>query len=149
MKKYIPFKYILGMIGLFLVMPIIMIFILLKLIGVYDITIAFSLFFGFLIIIGPLVYVKNLINASVVVDKDTITNNINDGTLNFGWTEELNKIKKVELVNKSEVQKIYKNCHSNKAILIDFGGYNIKYISVNLFTKRQIKKLIQHLESKE
>lgn len=147
MKKYVPFKYVLGMVGLYVIMPVLMIYVLLELIGIYSFTIGLSLLFVGLIIIGPFVFAMNSENASVIIDESTITNYMNDGTRNFGWTEERREIKSIKIATKEEVQEVYKDCRAKKALLIDFGGHNIKYISVSLFTNSQISKMLKHLRS--
>lgn len=144
---YFPLKYVVIMIGLFLIMPIISIIVLLNVVGINEFTIAFSMFWVFLIIFGPYVFEQNKENASIVIEGNSITNYINDGTRNFGWTEEINKITEVRLVKKEEVKKHFKNCRAKKAILINFGEYNIKYISVSLFTKKQIKQILKRLQN--
>lgn len=149
MKKYVPLKYIFGMLGLFLLIPCAAILILLKIVGIYDIAFAFIAFFGFLIVIGPIVFIKNTENASVIITETTLTNYMNDGTSNFGWSAEIDTIKAVKLAENRELTKIFKNCRTKKAILIDFGAGNIKYISVSLFSKRQIKNMLDNLESKK
>ena len=51
-------------------------------------------------------------------------------------------------VGKEEVQKYFKQFNKSKAILIDFGNYNVKYIYTGLFSKRQIKKIMKLLNNK-
>ena len=145
MKKFVPFKYILVMIALFLIIPLLIIFLLLSLIGKNDTTIGLSMFFGFLIIIGPLAYYKNLENASIIIKDNSLTNNINDGTLNFGWTEDIKNIKEMKIVDKMTIQKYYKNCRSKNSILFNFGNYKFKYISISLFTRNQVKKILKYI----
>ena len=57
----------------------------------------------------------------------------------------ISNIKKIELVGKEEVKKHFKQFKKNKAILIDFGNYNIKYIYAGLFSKKQIKRIFNLL----
>ena len=76
------------------------------------------------------------------------SNFIFDGTDNDGWRESISNVKSVELVGKSEVQKYYKQFNKSKAILIDFGNYNVKYIYAGLFSKRQINQIINLLQNK-
>ena len=145
MKKFVPSKYIIGMTLLFFIIPMTLICILVCIIGLNDLTTAICIFLSTIIIIGPVVYYKNQENASIVITNDQITNYINDGTSNFGWTEDLINIKKFEVVNNKEVKKYYRNCKSKKVLLIDFGSYNTKYIAITLFSKKQIKNIINHL----
>lgn len=91
------------------------------------------------VVIFPLDYEK------LIIKDGTISNWIFDGTHNEGWCEEILNIKKVELVGKEEVQKYYKEYKGKKAILIDFGNYKVRYIHVGLFSKRQIKKIMNLL----
>ena len=146
MKKFVPFKYILGMIALFFVIPMSFILLIVFEIGFNDLTIAITMFLVALILSGPIAYYYNQGNASIVIENNSITNDLNDGTLNFGWTEEIQNIKKIELVTRSEAQKYYKNCRSKKVLLIDFGSYNVKYIPMDLFTRCQIKRIIKEIK---
>ncbi len=86
--------------------------------------------------------------CKLIINKRTISNFIFDGTNNDGWCENISNIKKIELVGKEEVQKYFKQFKKNKAILIDFGNYNVKYIYAGLFSKRQIKRIINLLNNK-
>ncbi len=101
---------------------------------------AFGTFFELAFIFAP-EYCK------LIFKDGTVTNYIGDNTYNDGWCEDISNIKKIELVDKSEVQKYYRQFDKNQAILIDFGNYNIKYIWVGLFSKRQIKKIMKLLSS--
>ena len=143
MKKFVPLKYILGMIALFLIIPMSIILLIAFVIGYNDFTVAISIFLGALVISGPFTYFHNQECASIVIHNNTITNYISDGTDNFGWCEELSKVKKVQIVDKIEVQKYFKQFNKKQAILIDFGNCNIKYIYIGLFSKSQIRKLIE------
>ena len=91
------------------------------------------------VVIFPLDYEK------LIIKDGTITNLIYDGTRNDGWCENISNIRKVEVVSKEKVQKYFKQFKKNKAILIDFGNCNIKYIYAGLFSKKQIKKIIKLL----
>ena len=84
----------------------------------------------------------------LIIKNGVISNNIMDGTNNDGWCESISNIRKIELVGKEEVQKYFKQFNKSKAILIDFGNYNVKYIYVGLFSKRQIKKIMKLLNNK-
>ena len=148
MKRFVPLKYILGMCTLFLAVPIIAISLLLYVIGINDVTIAICIFLVALVIIGPFVFFKNLENASILFKEGKIVNYINDGTANFGWAEEIKKINKIEISDNEKVKKIFKNCKSKKVLLIDFGLYNIKYISVSLFTNNQINQILKYVENR-
>ena len=86
--------------------------------------------------------------CKLIIKDGTISNFIFDGTSNDGWCESISNIKNVELVEKKEIQKHFKQFNKSKAILIDFGNYNIKYIYAGLFSKNQIKKIIKILTSK-
>ncbi len=101
--------------------------------------ISFGAFLGFHFIFLP-GYNK------LIIKNGTICNYIVDNTNNDGWCEDISNIKKVKLVGKQEVQKYYSQFNKSKAILIDFGNYNIKYIYAGMFSKRQIRKIINLLE---
>jgi len=147
MKKYVPLKYILGMIALFFVIPLSLILLIIFVIGFNDLTIAITIFLcGTIILLGPAAYYHNQESASIVIQNNTITNYMADSTLNHGWTEEIKNIKKIELVGKEEVRKYYKHFKSKKALLIDFGSHKIQYISVSLFTNKQIKQILGDIE---
>ena len=101
----------------------------------------FGILFEFFALITP-EFLKLIIKNGV------ISNNIMDGTNNDGWCESISNIRKIELVGKEEVQKYFKQFNKSKAILIDFGNYNVKYIYVGLFSKKQIKKIMKLLNNK-
>ena len=82
----------------------------------------------------------------VLFENGYICNNIIDGTHNGGWREELCNVQWVKLVGKEEVQKYYKQFNKRKAILIDFGNYNVKYIYAGDFSKKQIQTIIGLIE---
>ncbi len=147
MKKFVPLKYIIGMTVLFIVNPLVLILLIVYIIGLNNFTIAICIFSGSFVVIGPITYFLNQENASVVFKDKKIINYMNDGTLNFGWAEEIKRIKKIKIANNKEAKEYYKNCKSKKVLLIDFGSYNIKYISVSLFTNSQINKMIKYIEN--
>ena len=99
---------------------------------------AFGIIIEFIFVFSP-EYCK------LIIKNGTISNFIFDGTNNGGWCENISNIKKIELVGKEEIQKHFKQFKKSKAILIDFGNYNFKYIYAGLFSKKQIKKIIQIL----
>ena len=101
----------------------------------------FGIVFEFLTLINPGFF-------KLIIKNGTIENNIMDGTNNDGWCESISNIRKIELVGKEEVQKYFKQFNKSKAILIDFGNYNVKYIYAGLFSKRQIKKIMKLLNNK-
>ncbi len=101
----------------------------------------FGILFEFLALITPEFF-------KLIIKNGIIENNIMDGTNNDGWCESISNIRKIELVRKEEVQKYFKQFNKSKAILIDFGNYNVKYIYVGLFSKRQIKKIMKLLNNK-
>lgn len=84
--------------------------------------------------------------CTLTIKNGTISNFVSDNTKNSGWCESIADIKKVELVGKEEVQKHFKQFNKNKAILIDFGNHNVKYIYADLFSKKQIKKIMNLLK---
>lgn len=84
----------------------------------------------------------------LIIKNGIVENNIMDGTNNDGWCENISNIRKIELVGKEEVQQYFKQFKKSKAILIDFGNYNVKYIYVGLFSKMQIKKIMKLLNNK-
>ena len=101
----------------------------------------FGILFEFLALITPEFF-------KLIIKNGIIENNMMDGTNNDGWCESISNIRKIELVGKEEVQNYFKQFNRSKAILIDFGNYNIKYIYVGLFSKRQIKKIMKLLNNK-
>ena len=147
MKRFVPLKYLFGMIILFIVAPISTTLLLISLTGWTELTITITIFMAALVIVGPIVYHQNQENASVVIHNNMITNYINDGTRNFGWTEDICKVRKAEIVDLAHVRQYYKNCTSKKVLFIDFGSNNVKYISVSLFTNNQINKILKHLKN--
>lgn len=145
MKRYVPYKYILGMIALYLVMPVTIVLLIYYLWELNDFSVPVIMFCATLILAGPFVFIKNLENASIIIGNNMLTNYVNDGTSNFGWAEEISRIRSVVLVGKNEVQQYYANCKSKRSLLIDFGSGNIKYISVTLFSKGQVQKIMKSL----
>lgn len=101
----------------------------------------FGILFEFFALITPEFF-------KLIIKNGVISNNIMDGTNNDGWRESISNIRKIELVGKEEVQKYFKQFNKSKAILIDFGNYNVKYIYAGLFSKRQIKKIMKLLNNK-
>ena len=101
----------------------------------------FGILFEFFALITPEFF-------KLIIKNGVISNNIMDGTNNDGWCESISNIRKIELVGKEEVQKYFKQFNKSKAILIDFGNYNVKYIYAGLFSKRQIKKIMKLFNNK-
>lgn len=100
----------------------------------------FGILFEFLALITPEFF-------KLIIKNGVINNYIMDGTNNDGWCESISNIKKIELVGKEEVKKYFKQFNKSKAILIDFGNYNVKYIYAGLFSKRQIRKIMKLLNN--
>ena len=120
----------------------------------YIITLGNVIFPYYVIFIGipyglimELMFIASPEYCKLIIKYGTISNFVFDGTRNDGWCESISNIKKIELVGKEEVQKHFKQFKRSKAILIDFGNYNIKYIYAGLFSKKQIKKIINLLKS--
>ena len=101
----------------------------------------FGILFEFLALITPEFF-------KLIIKNGVINNYIMDGTNNDGWCESISNIRKIELVGKEEVKKYFKQFNKSKAILIDFGNYNVKYIYAGLFSKRQIRKIMKLLNNK-
>ena len=91
-------------------------------------------------------YLSNKEYHKVLFENGYICNNIIDGTHNEGWREELCNVQWVKLVGKEEVHKYYTQVNKRKAILIDFGNYNVKYIYAGDFSKKQIQTIIHLIE---
>ena len=120
----------------------------------YIITLGNVIFPYYVIFIGipyglimELMFIASPEYCKLIIKDGTISNFVFDGTRNDGWCESISNIKKIELVGKEEVQKHFKQFKKSKAILIDFGNCNIKYIYAGLFSKKQIKKIINLLKS--
>ena len=101
----------------------------------------FGILFEFFALITPEFF-------KLIIKNGVINNYIMDGTNNDGGCESISNIRKIELVGKEEVQKYFKQFNKSKAILIDFGNYNVKYIYAGLFSKRQIKKIMKLFNNK-
>ena len=84
----------------------------------------------------------------VTIKDGLLYNYVIDGTRNDGWPIPISKIKKAELVDKEELQKIFHHYEKGKAILIDLGNQHFKYIYVGFFSKRQIKKMLKIFNKK-
>lgn len=152
--KIIPLKFIFILIIINLIIFPILIYVL-------PFTVYFILTFGNYIVPCYVIYIGMLIGVIVtlmfiffpeycklVIKDGTISNFIFDGTRNEGWCENLSDIKKIEIVGKKEIQKHFKQFNKNKAILIDFGNHNVKYIYAGLFSAKQIKRIIKLLSNK-
>ncbi len=155
MKKIIPVKFIIFLTVICLIIFPMLLY-LLPLIIFYLLTFGNSIVPYYVIFIGVVLgaiieicFVLSPEYCKLVIENGRISNFIYDGTNNDGWCENISKIRKIELVEKEKVQKHFKQFKKNKAILIDFGNYNIKYIYAGLFSKRQIKRIINILENKE
>ena len=152
--KIIPVKFIVGLTIIFLIIfPIL--FYIISFILFYILTIGNSIVPYYVIFIvmifGMLMEISFIVSpeyCKLIIKNGTISNFIYDGTDNDGWCENISNIKKIELVGKEEVQKYFKQFKKSKAILIDFGNYNIKYIYAGLFSKKQIKKIMNLLNNK-
>lgn len=152
--KIIPVKFIVILSLIFiLIFPIC--FYLIGLLAFYLLTLGNSIVpFYFIFILmgfGMLLEFLFLITPGffkLIIKNKIVINNIFDGTDNDGWCENISNIRKIELVGKKEVQQYFKQFKKSKAILIDFGNYNVKYIYAGLFSKRQIKKIMKLLNNK-
>ena len=145
MKRFIPLKYVLGMAVLFLILPVSLILLINLTLELTDITSRICIFLGCQIIAGPFVYCWNQENACIIIQNNTIKNCMSDGTLNFRWTEEIEKIQRIELISQEKKEYWGGKVIKRKVILIDFGFGNIKYICVDLFTNGQIEQIINYL----
>ena len=155
MKRLIPHKFIFGLTILCLFLfPLA--FYLLSFTAFYLLTLGNSLVpyqvmfvvLGFGVII-EVMFLLAPEYCKLVIENGTVANYIFDGTDNDGWCEEISNIQKIEVVGREEVQKYYKQYNKGKAILIDFGHGNVKYIHAGLFSKKQINQIIQLLTSKK
>ena len=162
LKIIIPVKFIIGLTFICLIMFPILLYLVLYL-GAQLLTFLFNYIFlirGNLIIpyqviffcipFGIIIVFWYLLTpeyCKLIIKDNTISNFIFDGTENDGWRESISNVKSVKYVGKEEVQKYYTQFNKSKAILIDFGNYNIKYIYAGLFSKRQIRKLIELLST--
>ncbi len=149
MKRYVPIKYTVLMAFLFFIIPVLSAITLLTAFEISRPVIWACVCSIGLIFVGPVIYTQNLKCSSIAIDSHTVTNYISDGTRNFGWTEEIRKIRSIKLVSREEVREHFPNCNCRTALLIDFGAYNMKYISMDFFSERQIQKIIEHLAAKK
>ncbi len=152
--KIIPVKFIVILSIISLIMFPVLLFIV-SFIGFYILSAGNYIVSYYVIFIGipfgvimEIMFLVSSEYCKLIIKNGTISNFIFDGTHNDGWCENISNIKKIELVGKEEVQKHYKQFKKNKAILIDFGNYNIKYIYAGLFSKKQIKRIIKILTIK-
>lgn len=152
--KIIPVKFIVGLsIICLLIFPIL--FYIVAFVLFYILTIGNSIVPYYVIFIvmavGIIIEIMFIVSpeyCKLVIKNGKISNFIFDGTNNDGWCESISNIRKIELVGKEEVQKYFKQFNKSKALLIDFGNYNVKYIYTGLFSKRQIKKIMKLLNNK-
>lgn len=152
--KIIPVKFIVGLsIICLIIFPIL--FYIVAFVLFYILTIGNSIVPYYVIFIvmavGIIIEIMFIVSPEycrLVIKNGKISNFIFDGTNNDGWCESISNIRKIELVGKEEVQKYFKQFNKSKAILIDFENYNVKYIYVGLFSKKQIKKIMKLLNNK-
>lgn len=152
--KIIPVKFIVGLsIICLIIVPIL--FYIVAFVLFYILTIGNSIvpYYDIFIVmaVGIIIVIMFIVSpeyCKLVIKNGKISNFIFDGTNNDGWCESISNIRKIELVGKEEVQKYFKKFNKSKAILIDFGNYNIKYIYFGLFSKRQIEKIMKLLNNK-
>ena len=152
--KIIPVKFILILTIICLIMfPIL--FYILPFILFYVLTLGNVIVPYYVIFIGipfgliiELMFIASPEYCKLIIKDGAISNFISDGTRNDGWCESISNIQKIELVGKEEVQKHFKQFNKSRAILIDFGNYNVKYIYAGLFSDNQIKKIISLLKNK-
>lgn len=152
--KIIPVKFIVGLSIICLIIFPILLYIV-PFIIFYILTIGNSIVPYYVIFIGmafgfiiELIFILFPEYCKLIIKNGTISNFIFDGTNNDGWCENISNIRKIELVGKEEVQQYFKQFKKSKAILIDFGNYNVKYIYAGLFSKRQIEKIMKLLNNK-
>lgn len=152
--KIIPVKFIVGLSIICLIIFPILLYIV-PFIIFYILTIGNSIVPYYVIFIGmafgfiiELIFILFPEYCKLIIKNGTISNFIFDGTNNDGWCENISNIRKIELVGKEEVQQYFKQFKKSKAILIDFGNYNVKYIYAGLFSKRQIRKIMKLLNNK-
>ena len=153
-QRYTPFKYVLGMIGLFGLFPALMIYLFLGPIPYNDYTVTVVVFFAaWIVFLGPVTFIINRNNASIVINGKQLMNFMNDGRRTyyggsaFIWEENVEKIQSMILTDKTAVQEWYPKCRAKKVLLFDFGGGNVKFISVSLFTEKQLKTIMAHIDS--
>ena len=152
--KIIPVKFIVGLsIICLIIFPVL--FYIVGFVLFYILTIGNSIVPYYVIFIvmavGIIIEIMFIVSpeyCKLVIENGKISNFIFDGTNNDGWCESISNIRKIELVGKEEIQKSFKQFNKSKAVLIDFGNYNVKYIYAGLFSKRQIKKIINLLNNK-
>ena len=148
MKRFTPNLYIIFLALIFVLVPIAIIAIVWILIDNVIINSLVSFICCGPIILYPISLYQNRESASVVITESSIENYMNDKTLNFAWIEEIVNIQSIVIASREECRKYYKDCNAKKALLIDFGNGNVKYISLNWFTKRQSKKNFEYYTRK-
>ncbi len=149
MKTIIPVKFIICLtifcLIIFPVFAFVLFYVIVDLITVDKMPLYCIIIFLLIGIGCEICFLKASDYCKLILENGTITNYVFDGTRNDGWCESVSNVKKVKLVGKKEVQKYYKQFKRKKAILIDFGNYNIKYIYAGLFSKRQIKEIMDFI----
>ena len=147
-KRFIPARYTCVVLLLYLVLPILLLYVALSFVNYSRIRYTMIWLSAAFLALGPYICWRGLEGASVIIDKTMITNLVRDRTDNWGWSEELNKIQSVSLVGNAAVKPYYYNCKSKCAMLIDFGRGNVKYIAMDEFTKGQRKRLLKLLQKR-
>ena len=107
MKRFVPIKYIFGMIALFFLLPLFLAFFITLVFGFNHYTITVTIFLVALMISGPFVYIWNLGAASIIIEDGRLHNYIIDGTTNNGWIEDIKDIQTIKVTSCEKAQKYY------------------------------------------
>ena len=148
-KKFIPIKYIIGIIILFVILPIVfLIFLLATDFLKGDLKFVLIVTCAFLPLVGTFIFIPNNSTASMlVVDGKEIYNFIPNGTIDYFWHADITENTKVRIALKSEIYRLFKNKRTKVGLVFDFGDGIVRYVSCNLFSKNQIIKIKLEVEN--
>lgn len=144
-KKFVPIKHIIFLFILFIFLPLSIALTIIYLLELNKILIAICIFLFACPIIGIVILVIDKTNIEIDLVKNLITNNIQHPGDDWNWSENIREIKNIEkiIVNKEMKERIVEKKFIFKNFLvIECINNDKKYISISLFTKKQIKKII-------
>jgi len=148
-KKIIPFKYIFYIFIFSFILPIsIGILLILLLENKSNFIIALLMFLFFCPILGIIIVIKNNEHILINLNSGDITCNILNNLDSWNWTKNIKSVKTINYTkDKLEINKIFKRKHMpNKLLIFQFNNQEIKSISMDLFTNKQVLEILNILD---
>ncbi|MBN2539942.1 MAG: hypothetical protein JXB08_00295 [Bacilli bacterium] len=145
MKKIRPLLYIITLLCIFVVLPVIILifiyFVLEKSVNLLE-NFYLIILYG-MPLLGIIAYVQQDIFVGINPKEKVIVNNVIDPRPDWNWVRNTDKLIEVEYVKDKYISKsIFGSKYLfSKILLFRFNNGEILYISVSLFTKRQISRI--------